>query len=68
MTMLTIRRTARFKKDFKRLQKQGFDIALLAEVIEKLASEEPLDKKYQDHPLHGEWAGFRECHVILISG
>lgn len=23
----------------------------------------PLEAKYEDHPLKGEWTGFRECHI-----
>ena len=61
--MLTIKRTSQFKKDFKRIIKQGFDIQPLLEVIEKISREEPLDEKFCDHPLKGEWIGFRECHI-----
>lgn len=35
----------------------------LKNVMLKLASEEILDPKYHDHPLKGDWAGYRECHV-----
>lgn len=61
--MLTIKRTAQFKRDFKLIRKQGLDTQPLMEVIAKLANEEPLDEKYCDHPLQGDWLGFRECHI-----
>jgi len=61
--MLTIKRTSQFKKDFKRIVKQGMDIQPLVEVVEKLANEEPLDEKFCDHALKGIWQGFRECHI-----
>ena len=61
--MLTIKRTSQFKKDVKRVIKQGRKIEELAFVIEKLANEETLDEKFLDHPLKGEWIGFRECHI-----
>lgn len=61
--MLTIKRTAQFKRDFKRIVKQGVNIQPLLEVIEKLSLEEPLDEKFCDHALTGEWLGFRECHI-----
>ena len=32
-------------------------------VIEKLANGEPLDAKYRDHDLTGNYKGCRECHV-----
>ncbi len=25
--------------------------------------DEPLDRRYRDHALSGEWADFRDCHV-----
>ena len=61
--MLTIKRTSQFKKDFKRIIKQGFDIQPLIEVIDKLSKEETLDEKFCDHSLKGKWLGFRECHI-----
>ena len=61
--MLTIKRTTQFKKDFKRIVKQGVDIQPLIEVIDKLSKEESLDEKFCDHALKGEWNGFRECHI-----
>lgn len=32
-------------------------------VIEKLADDEPLEQKYRDHDLNGNYKGCRECHV-----
>jgi mRNA interferase YafQ len=32
-------------------------------VIVALANDETLAARYRDHPLSGEWAGFRDCHV-----
>lgn len=62
--MMKIRKTSRFKKDIKHIVKQGYDISLLEEVITKLVEQVPLDEKYRDHSLQGEWAGFRECHIM----
>ena len=61
--MLTLRPTTRFKKDYKRMKKQGKNMALLEDVIDDLLAEKVLDKKYLDHPLGGNYSGFRECHV-----
>jgi len=36
---------------------------LLEEVIDTLLQEIPLDAKYQDHDLKGNYLGFRECHI-----
>ena len=28
-----------------------------------VANDGPLPAEWKDHPLKGEWAGYRECHV-----
>ncbi|NLM16573.1 MAG: type II toxin-antitoxin system YafQ family toxin [Candidatus Riflebacteria bacterium] len=58
-----VRFTTRFKKDLKLTQKQGKNLDLLFEIIEKLASGEELSKKYRDHFLTGNFKGARECHL-----
>ena len=55
--------TSRFKRDYKLAQKRGRIMPLLHEVIDLLASDEKLPVRYQDHPLTGNYAGFRECHI-----
>ena len=61
--MLTISYSARFKKDYKIVQKRGYDIALLEEVLELLCTEQSLLAKYHDHNLTGNYEGHRECHI-----
>lgn len=62
--MLKIEFTSRFKKDYKRLQKQEFfNKQEFDYVVEKLANQTPLEPKYCDHELKGEYAGHRECHI-----
>ena len=61
--MYTVKPTSNFRKDIKRVQRRGYDIDLLTEVIEKLAAGEMLDEKYNDHPLMGQYVGCRECHI-----
>jgi mRNA interferase YafQ len=60
---LTIRQATRFRRDVKRLRRQGVDLAKLQVVVVTLAAQEPLDEKYRDHALVGNWRGFRECHI-----
>jgi len=52
-----------FKKDHKRIQKQGKDIDKLKDVITKLVAEETLDERLKDHVLRGNYARARECHI-----
>jgi mRNA interferase YafQ len=62
--MLKLSVTTQFKKDFKRCKKRGYDLNLLKVVLDKLIAEEPLDAKYKDHSLYGNYVGFRECHIL----
>ena len=39
------------------------DVSLLEKVIDTLLEENPLDEKYRDHALVGNYVGFRECHI-----
>ena len=47
--MYTVKPTTRFQRDLKRAAKRGYNIALLAEVIKKLAAGEELEERYSDH-------------------
>jgi mRNA interferase YafQ len=56
-------RTSQFERDAKRLEKQGKDMAKLHTIIGILRRRESLPAKNRDHPLTGQWKGFRECHI-----
>lgn len=59
----TIKPTTRFQKDLKKIQKRGYDISLLTDIIKKLANGEKLPDKNRDHALSGDYAECRECHI-----
>ena len=61
--MYAIRPTTKFQKDLKRLEKRGYNLSLLTDVIKKLANGERLPEKNKDHILQGEFFGCRECHI-----
>jgi len=61
--MLTLQPTKQFKKDRKLAIKRGLPMNELDVVIETLQDEKPLEPKYFDHALVGNYAGFRECHI-----
>ena len=64
--MRTIERSTKFKRDYKREAKGQHRATLdsdLVPVLIALASDVPLDIRYQDHGLSGGWAGYRDCHV-----
>ena len=58
-----IKHTTKFQKDLKRIQKRGYDISLLTDIIKKLANGEELPEKNKDHNLNGNYKGCRECHI-----
>ena len=58
-----IKPTTKFQRDLKRVQKRGYDISLLTDIIKRLAAGEQLPKKNQDHSLSGDYANCRECHI-----
>ncbi len=61
--MLQLVTTAKFRKDYKRIKKRGYDLSLLEKVLDTLLHEEILDRKFKDHALTGDYIGFRECHI-----
>lgn len=61
--MYQIRPSVTFQKDLKRVQRRGYDISLLTNVLKILAAGEPLPEKYKDHSLTGNYKGRRECHI-----
>ena len=61
--MLEIFYSAKFKKDYKRIKKQGKDLSKLTEVLGALASRQPLPARLHDHELAGIYKKHRECHI-----
>lgn len=61
--MSTVKPTNKFQKDLKRIQKQGYDVSLLTNIIKKLANGDDLPDKNKDHSLSGNYSGYRECHI-----
>lgn len=59
----TVKFTSAYKKSYKRMKKRGLDVSLLNDIVDQLRQGKPLDKKYIDHALTGNFTGFRECHI-----
>lgn len=60
---MTIKYTNQFKKDYKRIQRQKKDLQKLRRVINTLVARQTLETRYRDHPLSGNWKGYRDCHL-----
>ena len=63
MGRMILAQTKQFKKDVKRMQKRGKDLAKIKAVIDLLLAEEPLPPKNRDHQRGGNWVGRRDCHI-----
>ncbi len=61
--MLKLEYTAKFKKDFKRIRKQGRDLDKLKEVFQLLLEGKALPERMRDHALLGAYGNHRECHI-----
>lgn len=55
--------TNRYEKDVKLAKKRGLDIEKLIDLVEDLVNDVPLPSNRHDHPLIGDYAGCRECHI-----
>jgi len=56
-------RTSQFKKDVKLAGKRGKDLEKLKAVLDLLIAGDELPAPYKDHPLRGNFAGSRDCHI-----
>ena len=59
--MRKLKTTRAFRTDLKKLNAKDSQEAKT--VITKLRNDEPLEAKYRDHDLHGNYDGYRECHI-----
>lgn len=55
--------TSRFKKDFKRMMGRNKDENKLWDIVDMFIKGRPLPTKCKDHPLGGNWANRRDCHI-----
>lgn len=53
-----------FKRDAKKMYRQGKDTLVLENIIDLLAANTPLPERLLNHPLKGKW---RRCHELHIA-
>ena len=58
-----IKTTNKFQKDLKRIEKRGYNLKHLSDVVKIIASGEALPAKYRDHSRGGNYKSYRECHI-----
>ena len=64
--MRAIEWTSQFKRDYKRESRGVYRASLdeiLSPTVESLAKDQPLDLRYCDHALGGDWKDHRDCHI-----
>ena len=65
--MRTIERSSAFKRDYRRVKtnpRHSKDLeALFIAAVSLLTMDQPLPESNYDHPLSGQWVGYRECHL-----
>ncbi len=61
--MLIPVRSTQFKRDVKRAKKRGKDLSKLRTLLSLLIERKPLPASSFDHPLKGNWKGYRDVHI-----
>ncbi len=61
--MLSPVRSTQFKRDVKRAEKRGWDMAKLRTLLTLLMEQKPLPSSYREHALKGNWNGYRDAHI-----
>jgi mRNA interferase YafQ len=51
------------QKRCKKARKRGKDLDKLKSLLSLLIHQTPLPEAYQDHPLRGNWKGYRDAHI-----
>ena len=61
--MLEVKFTSAFKHSYKLIQKRGWDLNLLFDVIHILQEGKSLEPRFKNHALAGKFIGYYECHI-----
>ena len=63
MAKYTIKYSTKFKKSIKDFRHNRQILDEIATILDRLANDEILEAKYNDHNLTGNLKDFRECHI-----
>ena len=55
--------SAKFRRNRRLLIKRGYDMSKLEKTVDLLLADNLMPPEYRDHPLKGNYKGYRECHV-----
>jgi mRNA interferase YafQ len=59
----TLRTANKFEKEIELAKRRGKDMAKLRAIIDLLITHQPLPREACDHPLKGQWIGYRDLHI-----
>ncbi len=55
--------SGQFERDIKLFKKRGKDMSKLRAILQLLCNGDALAPKLRDHPLKGNWNGYRDLHI-----
>ena len=61
--MLQVEYTSKFKRDLKLAKRRNKNMLSLQNIIKKIVEQKPIEYKFKDHSLTGNWVGYRELHI-----
>ncbi len=61
--MLVQTTSRQFERDYVKQFKRHKDLNKIKLVMRLIVEEKPLERKHRDHPLTGNWAAYRDCHI-----
>ena len=61
--MLKISFTNQYLKDLELMKRRNLPKSELDAIVKLLSEQKPLPPKNKDHPLKGNFTGYRECHI-----
>lgn len=52
-----------FEREMHRMQRRNKNLSKVDPIVDQLARRQLLAARFKDHPLKGNWKGYRECHI-----
>jgi len=52
-----------FERDIRLAERRGQKLEKLKRLLILLVEQQPLPRTYKDHPLKGNWGGYRDAHI-----
>jgi mRNA interferase YafQ len=63
MEIRRLNTTNKFEKDVELAKRRGKDMGKIRTIIDLLLHHQPLPRELNDHPLKGDFKGYRDLHI-----